>query len=94
MTQEQAIELCKSKWWIGREPIDLALFQMFEDRLCMPFDVFHEALEKSLGRSVFTHEIALNRDGIRKELLGERPAPSMQEVLELIPADKRVVIIW
>lgn len=92
MTREQAVKLCESNWWIGKEPMDLAMFQMFEDRLCMPFDIFHAAIEKALGRPVWTHEFGLNHDGLKKELLGEKPMPTMQQILELIPADKRLVI--
>jgi hypothetical protein len=65
---------------------------MFEELLCMPFDVFHEAVEKTLGRPVWTHEFGLNFDGLKAELLGEKPASTMEEIINLIPEDKRVVI--
>jgi hypothetical protein len=93
MTLEQAVALHDSGFWKQMDYRERAMFQMFEERLCMPFDVFHEAVEKTLGRPVFTHEFGLNADGIRKELLGERPAPSMEDILNLIPADKRVIVV-
>jgi hypothetical protein len=34
----------------------------------MPFDVFHEAVEKTIGRPVFTHEFGVNANGIRAEI--------------------------
>lgn len=93
MTKEEATALYESKFWETMSLRDRALFQLFEDRLCMPFHVFHDAVEHVLGRPVFTHEFARNRDGLASELLGGRPAPTMDEILALIPADKRVVIV-
>jgi hypothetical protein len=93
LTQEEAIELSKTNFWEKMSPREIATFQMFEPRLCMPFDVFHEAIEKTLGRPVFTHEFGFNADGIRKELMGEAPAPTFEEVMNMIPAEKRIVVM-
>lgn len=93
MTKEQAIELHDSKFWEDMSPDERAQFQLFEDKLCMPFEVFHEAVEKTLGRPVFTHEFGFDRDGLKKELLGARPAPTLVEVMALIPEDKRVIVV-
>lgn len=93
MTQEQAVALYESKFWEELTLIQRALFQMREDRLCMPFDVFHEAVEKTLGRPVFTHEFAMNRDGLLAELEGHGPTPTIYEVMQLIPQDKRVIMV-
>lgn len=93
LTKEQAIALHETKFW---EPMSLrerAMFQMFEERLCMPFDVFHEAVEKTLDRPVFTHEFGVNVDGLQAELLGEAPAPTFEQIIGMIPADKRVVVL-
>lgn len=89
---EKAIALAKSGWWEGRTAREIAKFQLFTDELSMPFSVFHEALEKALGRPVFTHELVLNYDGLCMELLGEKDAPTLNEIIELIPAEKRIVI--
>lgn len=91
MRKEQAIELAESKWWESKTYREIVEFQLFEDRLCMPFDVFHEALEKSLDRPVFTHELAF-RDRIEKEFLGERERPTFDEIINIIPKDKRLII--
>lgn len=58
----------------------------------MPFEVFHEAVEECLGRPVFTHEFGLDREGLQSELLGEQPVPTAEELFELIPADKLVLL--
>jgi hypothetical protein len=65
---------------------------MVTEELCCPFDVFHQAVEKTLGRPVFTHEFGMNPDGIYFELIGEKDAPTMQEIIGLIPLDKLVIV--
>jgi hypothetical protein len=92
MTSEQAIQLAESKFWEDLSLRQRAEFQLTEDMLCMPFEVFHEAVEKTLGRPVYTHEFTLNRDGLISELLGDRPAPSLEEIINLIPAEKRIIV--
>ncbi|OBR54135.1 hypothetical protein [Paraburkholderia tropica] len=92
MTQDEAISLYESGFWKSMSHRDRAMFQMFERRLCMPFSVFHEAIEKTLGRPVFTHEFGLNREGLQKELMCEAPAPTMEEIMNLIPAEKRLIV--
>jgi hypothetical protein len=93
MTQDEAIALYESGFWESMSYRDRAVFQMFEERLCMPFGVFHEAIEKALGRPVFTHEFGLNREGLQRELMGEAPAPTFAEVMNLIPAEKRLIVV-
>ncbi|HET9893260.1 MAG TPA: hypothetical protein VFQ42_22470 [Mycobacterium sp.] len=86
ITAEQAIALANAGWWRNREPREVALFQMHVKRLCMPFDVFHAALESALGRPVWTHELGLDWDGLLAELRGDRPAPSFEDILGLLGA--------
>jgi hypothetical protein len=93
MTEQQAIALAESGFYKTMTHREIAMFQMFEPKLCMPFDVFHEALEKTLGRPVWTHELGLNADGIRKELLGKKEPPTMDEIINLIPEDKRILVL-
>jgi hypothetical protein len=57
----------------------------------MDFGRFHEAIEAVLKRPVFTHEFAY-RENIVKEYLGEKPMPTLDEIIELIPAEKRIII--
>ena len=84
LTKEQAIAFCDNKCYEGMSKRQIAEFQIEQDRLCVPFDVFHKAIEKTLGRPVFTHEFALNRDGLKKELF--------EEILNLVPQEKLIVI--
>lgn len=89
---EVAIQMAESKWWEGKTNKEIVEFQLFTAELATDFSVFHEAVEKVLGRPVFTHEFA--RAGLlQKEFLGERDAPSFDEILALIPEDKRVLVV-
>lgn len=92
LTKEQAIAFCENRLYEGMTARQIAEFQMEQDRLCMPFDVFHKAITEALGRPVYTHEFALNRDGLRKELRGEKEPPTLEEIINLIPEDKRILI--
>ena len=91
--KQKAIELAESNWWELCTDHEIAEFQLFTVELCMPFSRFHEAMEKALGRPVWTHEFGMNYDGLVAEFLGDRTPPTMQEIIELIPADKRIVIV-
>lgn len=70
LTWEQAVDCGENQHWQSWSFENRALFQVHQNRLCMPIEVYHEALTKTLGRHVLSHEIYLNRPGLRAELLG------------------------
>lgn len=92
LTREQAVALFESGSWQQWTPAERALFQVQQDCLCMPFAEFHKAMEQTLGRPVWTHEFGLNRKGLTDELLGLADAPSFEQIVALIPADKLVIV--
>jgi hypothetical protein len=92
ITKDQAIALAESRFWESLTHRQIAEFQMRTKKLCMPFGVFHEAMEKTLGRPVFTHEFGASWDALDAELRGDRPAPTFDEIIAMIPADKRVIV--
>jgi len=91
-TTAQAKDFSEKKKYKKMTNLEKVKFQLFQDKLCMPFSVFHEAIEKVLGRPVYTHEFAFS-DNLKEEFLKKRPAPTLQEILELLPADKPTIII-
>lgn len=91
--KDAAIALFETKWWEGKTPRQIAGFCLSVQELCCPFDVFHEAVEKSFGRPVWTHEFGMNFQGILDEFNGAAAAPTMQEIIEQIPEEKRVVLV-
>ena len=57
----------------------------------MPFNVFHEAVQKTLGRPVFTHEFAFV-SRLKVELMGLADAPTLDQIIALLPQDKTIVV--
>lgn len=92
ITGKQARELYNSEFYKKLSHYDIVKFQLFEPMLCMPFDIFHEAVEKVLKRPVFTHEFAFI-DSLKKEFLGEKTPPTFKEIMDLIPEDKRIIVL-
>jgi hypothetical protein len=85
----RAAALAESGWWVGRAAREIAKFQLFTVELCLPFNLFHRAVEETLGRPVWIHEFGLDVDGLIHELLDERDPPTLEEIIDLLPADKR-----
>jgi hypothetical protein len=92
LTEKEAIEFAKSKIWETWTDEQIVRFQLFQKKLCMDFGRFHQAIESVLGRSVFTHEFGLNYDGIVQEYLGTKEPPTFEEIINLIPEEKRIII--
>lgn len=92
MTRDEAISLYDSEFWLEMTHEEIAKFQLFEDRLCMPFGIFHEAVNRTLNRHVLTHEFSTNSDGLKKELLGEQEPPSFEDIINMIPESKRIIV--
>lgn len=89
--RDAAIALAKTKWWEGLQSRDIAIRGLSIRELCIPFAMLHEHVEKALGRPVFTHEFASLR--ILDEVLGNVPAPTFDEIVAMIPEDKRILIV-
>ncbi|HTY25598.1 MAG TPA: hypothetical protein VMC85_20885 [Desulfomonilaceae bacterium] len=90
--RDAAIALFESGWWKTKTPKEIVDFQLFVDELCMEFSDFHGAVEKVLNRPIWTHEFAF-RDSLVDELLGDKPAPTFQQILDLIPEEKRIIVV-
>ena len=58
MTREQAIAIGESGWWKLYPARDVALAQLRQPFLCMPFGDFHRIVEDAIGGPVWTHEFA------------------------------------
>lgn len=92
LTKEEAIAFHDSEVWKDWTHEQICDFQMWQTCLAVPFSRFHEAVEKTLGRPVFTHEFGLAYGEMQQERLGKRSAPTFEEVLCLIPEEKRIVV--
>jgi hypothetical protein len=91
LTEAEAKALHDRGDWKNWDDNLRASFQLNQSRLCMPFDVFQQALEVALGRPVWTHELC-NPAELRAELENRKAQPTMAEIINLLPADKTVLI--
>lgn len=91
ITKEEAIKIFESKLWEDWSDQQIVEFQLFQKRLCMPFDVFHSAIERVLNRPVFNTEFA-HAELLQKEFLGEKEPPTLEEIFAAIPEKKRILI--
>ena len=92
LTEEEAIALAESGWWIDQDAVTLAQFQLAQEVLCMDFGAFHAAVETALGRPVWTHEF-VDPDRLWDELHEHRTPPTMADIIAMIPAEKRIIFL-
>ena len=90
-TTEEAVRFHDLGIWQLLDDEGKVRLQLFQDKLCMPFDEFHKAIEKVLGRPAWTHEFAY-RDKLVAEYLGEGPTPTFEDIMNLIPEEKRIIL--
>ena len=88
-----AIALFESQWWLSRTTREIAKFQLFTAELCLPFEIFHRALEETLGRPVWIHELGLNLEAVVQEFLDERDAPTLEEIFALLPPSEALGVL-
>lgn len=93
-TEEEAVAFAEERQWERLALRERAELQLSQRRLCMPLDVFHEAIEAALDRPVQTLEIGRNWGGLRNELAGDAPPPSLADILDLVPGDKSGCATW
>jgi hypothetical protein len=96
LTKTDAIAMAASGWWKDKSAREVVAYQLFQPLLCMDFGAFHEAVEKALGRSVWTHEFASgNSANLEKEFLGEQRPPTEAEIFALAEklAPGRVMLV-
>ena len=91
LTEVEAIELCNSNWWQSLGMAKAAFLQLNQTLLCMPFTEFHESVNFLLGRGVYTHEF-VNPNSLIAEAMGSKESPSLQDIIDLLPADKLIVL--
>lgn len=92
LTKKEAIKFAESKEWENWSDESVAYFQLHQECLCMDWSRFHEAMEKALGRPVWTHEFAYPKQ-LKEELEGKIGKPTFQKILSKVPKDKTVIVI-
>ncbi|MDX1514774.1 MAG: hypothetical protein R3174_13635 [Gammaproteobacteria bacterium] len=92
LSRDQAVALYDSKFWRHLNMEERACFQLREERLCMPFAVFHQAVETCLQREVGAAEYLRPRRLLR-ELSRDAAPPAKETILELVPANCRTLLV-
>lgn len=91
ITKQQALAIYYSGVWKSWSDDEIVRFQLYQKRLAVEFRRFHEAVEAVLGRPVWTHEFA-DWKCLQAKYEGERDAPTMDEIIDMIPVEKRILI--
>ena len=71
LTENEAVIVYESEIWKCWSDKEIVEFQLFQDRLAVPFGIFHQAVGNVLGRPVWTHEFA-DQKKLQKEYLRKR----------------------
>lgn len=93
ISRETAIKIAESGLWEDWSDEEKVRFQLYQSRLAMPWGEFRGAVERVLGRDVWTHEYASgNVEALRAEYESKQPTPTFEDIVNLIPADNLVII--
>ncbi len=92
LTYEEAIKKLESKWWEGKTAKEIIDFQLYEERLCCPFDIFHKAMGEAFGRPVFTHEFA-NQKALQEEYESKRQYDGLLPSVKRVLGDREIPVI-
>ncbi len=98
LTVDQCKLVAAAHWWekSGWKVEELACFQLYQEKMCLPFSFFHEGMEKLLGRPVWTHEFA-RPDLLKAEVEGIKEMPDFTEVMKLLETltgdDTKVIVL-
>lgn len=86
-SEEEAKAISASRVWAEWTDVQILRLQLFQDRLCVPFGKYHAALERCLGRPVYTHTMEFDKKKLVREFLSIAEVPSPEELMKLIPKD-------
>lgn len=70
----------------------MAEMRQWGGALEISFDLLHKRIEELVGRSVWTHEMGLDWQGLILEAGGRREAPTMEAICDLVPPEKRIIV--
>lgn len=94
LTEAEALEFAESGKWLEMTLRERGVFQLYQNRLCMPAEVMHEAIEAALGRGIWTHEFC-DQKALQREFEGLEPAPTIAGVFAKLVAlaDGKPIIV-
>lgn len=90
LTKDEACALYNGGEWRDWTDGEVVKVQLYQDRLCVPFDRFHQAAESVLGRRVYTHEFG-RPELLQAEYEGKRAKPTFDDIMALLPRKPIIV---
>jgi len=91
--REKAWRLAKTEWWKESTPREIVEFQLRTQELCVPIPDLLDALQKTFGRPVLLHELSSsNSTALLDEFYGDKEAPVWQEIINLLPEERRIIV--
>ena len=93
MTSEEARRFGEEGFWKKLTPVERAWMQLYQPCICMPLDVIYDAMQTLFDRPVYSHEMWMDAMASLRKEAADRRHISFEEVLEKIPAEKRIVIL-
>lgn len=81
LSKDELIALSATRFWEKLTPRQIVDLQLAQDLICIPIDVYQNALTAVLGRPVLTHEMG-NPQALRQELYGQKSAPGLGTVID------------
>lgn len=96
ITLEQAEEIEKTKFYCFLDAKQIVRFQICLNMWCLEPGLFYAALEKILGRKISSEfgndvlpEYSYIHDDIIDEYLQKETIPTINELIEMLPKDKK-----
>lgn len=93
----EACPTCVANFEHRRHPDDMTPDERVEElellrgTLEIPFEMVHQRVGELVGRPVYTHEMGFNWRGLVEEARTQ-DHPSLQEIVDLIPSGKRLIL--
>lgn len=83
-TEAQAIAIYNSGIWQDMTEKQICDMQLLQDRLCVPLDILHDAMNVCLGRPITNLELLTQRSELTREYILKNGKPSCEDVMALL----------
>lgn len=84
LSLEEVEQLSNSDWWKSATAEDIAIFQVFQERLVCPFLIFQQSIEKTVGELLSTIAFS-NGEGVQAMILDKFNHLTIEEIVDKKP---------
>lgn len=93
LTVKQCKALGRTKFWERLTPRQISLFQFWQSRLVIPFEIFKTAVGETTGQPVSEIGLALLYNEVERMLLNGNPRPTFENILSFMPEDANQILL-